>query len=266
MSSFSLKILERTAYINLYDNITTQTLSLFAYQSSTTLKPFLVVSISQISITFQSKTLDRKKSLHTSHLNTLYILNAMSLINDHGNESIYISNPNSSEDLSSPETCGLDGGASASSSSTTNSDHQQNQGFVFYPSGETIEDHSSLMDFNASSFFSFDNHRSFITPTNNGSAFSVLDGNMSYGYTGWSHQMDSVSPRVIKSPTYFETTSSFGLTSNSASKPATNHGNGDWLYSDSTIVNTGSKHECASPKPAGNKRPSTVTITNTKDL
>lgn len=179
----------------------------------------------------------------------------MSLINDHCNEPNYISNPTSSEDLSSPENFGLEGRASASSSSTMNSDHQQNQGCVFYPSGESIEDHNSLMDFNASSFFSFDNHRSFISPVTNGGAFSVLEENMSYGYTGWSHhQMDSISPRVIK------TTSSFELTSNSRCKPATNHGNGDWLYSDSTIVNTGSRHESASPKLAGNKRSFTVTI------
>ncbi|CAL9224556.1 unnamed protein product [Arabidopsis halleri] len=182
----------------------------------------------------------------------------MSLINDHCNEPNYISNPNSSEDLSSSENFGLEGRASASSSSTMNSDHQQNQGCVFYPSGESIEDHNSLMDFNASSFFSFDYHRSFISPVTNGGAFSVLEENMSYGYTGWSHhQMDSISPRVIKTPNSFEKTSSFGLTSNSTSKLATNHGNGDWLYSDSTIVNTGSRHESASPKLAGNKRPFT---------
>lgn len=60
MSSSSLKIWERIAYINLYDNITTQTLYLFAYQS-TTLKPFLVVSISQISTNLTSKGKLRKK-------------------------------------------------------------------------------------------------------------------------------------------------------------------------------------------------------------
>lgn len=54
MSSSSLKIWERIAYINLYDNITTQTLYLFAYQS-TSLKLFLVVSISQISTNLTSK-------------------------------------------------------------------------------------------------------------------------------------------------------------------------------------------------------------------
>lgn len=189
----------------------------------------------------------------------------MSLINDHPNEPNYISNPNSSEEISSPENCGLEGGASASSTSTMDSDQQQNQGFMFYPSGEAIEDHNSLMDFNTSSYFSFDHHRSFIPPATNGGAFSVLDGNMSYGYTNWSHhQMDSISPRVIKTPSCFETTSSFGLTSNSASKPVTNHGNGDWLYSDSTVVNTGSRHESGSPKPGGNKRPCTVTISNSK--
>ncbi|VYS68535.1 unnamed protein product [Arabidopsis thaliana] len=182
----------------------------------------------------------------------------MSLINEHCNERNYISTPNSSEDLSSPQNCGLDEGASASSSSTINSDHQNNQGFVFYPSGETIEDHNSLMDFNASSFFTFDNHRSLISPVTNGGAFPVVDGNMSYSYDGWSHhQVDSISPRVIITPNSFETTSSFGLTSNSMSKPATNHGNGDWLYSGSTIVNIGSRHESTSPKLAGNKRPFT---------
>ncbi|KAL1206986.1 putative transcription factor [Cardamine amara subsp. amara] len=185
----------------------------------------------------------------------------MSLINDHPNEPNYISNPNSSEDISSPENCRLEGGASASSTSTMDSDdHQQNQGFVFYPSDEPIEDHNFLMDFNASSFFSFDHHhhRSFIPPATNGGAFSVLDGNISYGSTSWSHHpMESISPRVIKTPNCFETISSFGLASNSASKPVTNHGNREWLYSDSTIVNTGSRHESASPKPAGNKRPST---------
>ncbi|CAA7055682.1 unnamed protein product [Microthlaspi erraticum] len=181
----------------------------------------------------------------------------MALVNDQPNEPTYISKQNSSEDLSSPDNYGLDhteaayagggeGGGSASSSSTMNSDHQQTQGFVFYPSGETInEDHNSLMDFNNSSFLSFDHHRSFIPPA------LVLDGNMSYGYTGWSHnQFDSLSPRVIKNPNCFETTSSFGL-----SKQVTNQGNGDWLYSDSTIVNTGSRNESTSPKPAGNKRP-----------
>lgn len=49
MSASSIKILKGAAYINLYDDITTQTLSLFAYLS-TTLKPLLVVSISQIFI------------------------------------------------------------------------------------------------------------------------------------------------------------------------------------------------------------------------
>ncbi|ESQ47285.1 hypothetical protein EUTSA_v10028239mg [Eutrema salsugineum] len=180
----------------------------------------------------------------------------MALVHDHLNEP-YISKPNSSEDLSSPENYRLDqtevayaggeGGGSASSSSTMNSDHQQNQGFLFYPSSETNEDHNSLMDFNTSSFLSFDHHRSFIPPA------SVLDGNMSYDYTGWSHsQFDSISPRVMKTPNCLETTGIFGLP-----KPATNHGKGDWLYSDSTIVNTGSRHECANPKSAGNKRPCT---------
>lgn len=189
----------------------------------------------------------------------------MALVNDQPNEQpTYISKPNSSEDLSSPDNYGLDhteaayaggeGGGSASSSSTINSDQQQNQGFVFYPSGETIEDHNSLMDFNTSSFLSFDHHRSFIPPA------LVLDGNMSYGYTGWSHnQFDSLSPRVIKTPNCFETTSSLGL-----SKQVTNQGNGDWLYSDSTIVNTGSRNESTSPKPSGNKRPYKVTINSSK--
>ncbi|KAF8108241.1 hypothetical protein N665_0113s0030 [Sinapis alba] len=178
---------------------------------------------------------------------------SMALVNDHLNEPNYISKPNSSsEDLSVQENYGLDqadvayaggeGGGSASSSSTMNSDHQQiPQGFLFYPSNETIEDHNSLMDFNTSSFLSFDRHTSFIPPP------LVLDGNMNYGYTGWNHnQFDStISPRVVKTPYYFETSSSFGLT---------NHGNGDWLYSDSSIVNTSSRHESTSPKPAGSKR------------
>ncbi|CAN8232888.1 unnamed protein product [Cochlearia groenlandica] len=183
----------------------------------------------------------------------------MSLINDHSNEANYISKPNSSEDHSSQENCGLEGGAnSASSSSTMNSDHQQhdhNQGFMFnYPSNETIEDHhNSLMDFNTSSLFNFDHHhhhnQNFTPPTTNSGAFSVLDGNLSYGHTSWSHHtLDTMSPRFIKTPNFFETTSNFGLTSNSTSKPDLNHGSGDWLYSDS-------RHEIASPKPAGNKRP-----------
>ncbi|CAH2079666.1 unnamed protein product [Thlaspi arvense] len=166
----------------------------------------------------------------------------MALVNDHPNEPTYISKPNSSED-SSPENYALyqtdvaytggGGGGSDSSSSTMNSDHQHNQGFVFYPSNETIEDHISLMDFNTSLFLSFDHLRSFTPPA------SVLDGSMSNGYTGWSHnQFDSISP------------DSFGL-----SKPATNHENGD--YSDPNIVNTGSRHESTSFKPAGNKRPCT---------
>ncbi|KAG2325298.1 hypothetical protein Bca4012_039788 [Brassica carinata] len=184
----------------------------------------------------------------------------MALVNDHLNEPNYISKPNSSsEDLSAQKNYGLDhadvayaggeGGGSASSSSTMNSDHQQNhQGFLFYPPNETIEDHNSLMDFNTSSYLSFDRHRSFVPPP------LVLDGNMSYGYTGWSHnQFDStISPRVVKTPNYFETSSSFGLI-----KPVTNHGNGDWLHSDSSIVNTSSRHESTSPKPAGSKRPCT---------
>ncbi|EOA15826.1 hypothetical protein CARUB_v10007389mg, partial [Capsella rubella] len=104
--------------------------------------------------------------------------------------------------------------------------------------------------------FSFDHHRSFVLPANSDSALSVLDRNMSYSYTGWTEQMDSISPRVIKSSNCFATMRSFELTSNPASKPATNHSDGDWLYSDSTIVKTGSILESLSPKPAGNKRPS----------
>lgn len=188
----------------------------------------------------------------------------MALVNDHSNKLNYIAkqNSSSSEDLSSPENYGLDqpeaayagggGGASASSSSTLNSDHQQNQGFVFYPSGESIEDHNSLMDFNGSSFLNFDHndhHESFPPPACGGSGgFSFLEGNnMSYGFTNWSqHHMDIVSPRTIETP-------------------GTNQRHKDWLYSDSTVVTTGSRHESVAPKSAGNKRSYTV-ITNVKDF
>lgn len=191
----------------------------------------------------------------------------MALVNDHSNKPNYIAkqNSSSSEDLSSPENYGLDqpeaayiggggGGASASSSSTMNSDHQQNQGFVFCPSGEYIEDHNSLMDFNGSSFLNFDHndhHESFPPPACGGASgggFSFLEGsNMSYGFTNWSQQhMDIISPRPIESS-------------------GTNQGHKDWLYSDSTVVTTGSRHESMSPKSAGNKRSYTV-ITNVKRL
>nr|CAA8286782.1 Unknown [Brassica rapa]CAA8287749.1 Unknown [Brassica rapa]CAA8392366.1 Unknown [Brassica rapa]CAA8404029.1 Unknown [Brassica rapa] len=163
----------------------------------------------------------------------------MALLNDHPNESNYIAkqNSSSSEDLSSPENYGL-----ASSSSTMNSDHQQNhQGIVFYPSGESIENHNSLLDFNGSSFLNFDNnnhHESFPHPTIScGGGFSFLEGNnMSYGFTNWSqHHMDIISPRPIETP---------GI----------NQGHKEWLYSDSTAVTTGSRDESLSPKSAGNKR------------
>jgi hypothetical protein len=173
----------------------------------------------------------------------------MALVNDHPNETNYLSkqNSSSSEDLSSP---GLDqpdaayaggggGGGSASSSSTMNSDHQQHQGFVFYPSGE--DHHNSLMDFNGSSFLNFDHHESFPPPaiscggSSGGGGFSFLEGNnMSYGFTNWNHQhhMDIISPRSTETP----------------------QGQKDWLYSDSTVVTTGSRNESLSPKSAGNKR------------
>ncbi|CAA0319379.1 unnamed protein product [Arabidopsis thaliana] len=173
----------------------------------------------------------------------------MALVNDHPNETNYLSkqNSSSSEDLSSP---GLDqpdaayaggggGGGSASSSSTMNSDHQQHQGFVFYPSGE--DHHNSLMDFNGSSFLNFDQHESFPPPaiscggSSGGGGFSFLEGNnMSYGFTNWNHQhhMDIISPRSTETP----------------------QGQKDWLYSDSTVVTTGSRNESLSPKSAGNKR------------
>ncbi|CAF2062718.1 unnamed protein product [Brassica oleracea var. botrytis] len=163
----------------------------------------------------------------------------MALLNDHPNESNYISkqNSSSSDDPSSPENYGL-----ASSSSTMNSDHQQNhQGIVFYPSRESVEDHNSLLDFNGSSFLNFDNnnhYESFPHPTIScGGGFSFLEGNnMSYGFTNWSqHHMDIISPRPIETP---------GI----------NQGHKDWLYSDSTAVTTGSRHESLSPKSAGNKR------------
>ncbi|KAJ0256108.1 Transcription factor RHD6 [Hirschfeldia incana] len=166
----------------------------------------------------------------------------MALLNDHPNEPNYISKQNSSsssEDLSSPENYGL-----ASSSSTMNSDHQQNhQGVVFHPSGESVEDHNSLLDFNGSSFLNFDNnnHReNFPHPTIScGGGFSFLEGNnMSYGYgfTNWSQQyMDIISPRPIETP---------GI----------NQGHKEWSYSDSTVVTTGSRRESLSPKSAGNKR------------
>ncbi|CAA7032672.1 unnamed protein product [Microthlaspi erraticum] len=180
----------------------------------------------------------------------------MALVNDRSNEPSYIikQNSSSSEDLSSPENYGLDqpeaayagggGGATASSSSTMNSDHQENhQGFVFYPSGESVEDHNSLMDFNGSSFLNFDHndhHETFPPPAiscGGSSGLSFLEGNnMSYGFTNWSqHHMDIISPRPIETP-------------------GTNQGHKDWLYSDSTVVTTGSRHESMSPKPAGNKR------------
>ncbi|CAE5963126.1 unnamed protein product [Arabidopsis arenosa] len=171
----------------------------------------------------------------------------MALVNDHPNETNYLSKQNSasSEDLSSP---GLDqpdaayagggGGGSASSSSTMNSD-QQHQGFVFYPSGE--DPHNSLMDFNGSSFLNFDHHESFPPPaiscggSSGAGGFTFLEGNnMSYGFTNWNHQhhMDIISPRSTETP----------------------QGQKDWLYSDSTVVTTGSRHESMSPKSAGNKR------------
>ncbi|CAH2065690.1 unnamed protein product [Thlaspi arvense] len=176
----------------------------------------------------------------------------MALVNDHSNKPNYIAkqNSSSSEDLSSPENYALDqpeadyagggGGASASSSSTMNSDHQQNQGFVFYPSGESVEDHNSLMDFNGSSFLNFDHnehHESFPPPAISCGGFSFLEGNnMNYGFTNWSqHHMDAISPRLMETP-------------------GANQGHKDWLYSDSTVVTTGSRHESMSPKSAGNKR------------
>ncbi|CAN8238458.1 unnamed protein product [Cochlearia groenlandica] len=179
----------------------------------------------------------------------------MALVNDHINKLDYISKHNSSsssEELSSPENYGLDhpeaaypgGGASASSSSTMNSDHQEthDQGFVFYPSVESIEDHNSLMDFNGSSFLNFDHndhHETFSHPPalSGGSAYSFLDSNnMSYGFTNWSQQhLDTISPRPIETM-------------------GTNQGHQDWLYSDSTVVTTGSRLESLSPKSAGNKR------------
>ncbi|KAF8095645.1 hypothetical protein N665_0327s0001 [Sinapis alba] len=176
----------------------------------------------------------------------------MALVNDHPNEPKYISKQNSSsQDLSSPENYGLDqpdaayaggGGPSASSSSTLNSDHQQNhQGIVFYPSGESVEDHNSLLDFNGSSFLNFDHsddrHESFPPPAISSGGFSFLEGNnMSYGFTNWNqHHMDIISPR------HFET-------------PGTNQVHKDWLYSDSTAVTTGSRHKSVSPKSTGNKR------------
>ncbi|KAJ0242966.1 Transcription factor RHD6 [Hirschfeldia incana] len=182
----------------------------------------------------------------------------MALVNDHPNEPEYVSKQNSSsQDLSSPENYGLDqlgaayaeGGPSASSSSTMNSDHQQNhQGFVFYPSGESVEDHNSLLDFNgSSSFLNFDHnddrHESFPPPTiscgGGSGGFSFLEGNnMSYGFTNWNqHHMDIISPRHIETPT-----------------PGTNQVHKDWLYSDSTVVTTGSRHKSASPKSTGIKR------------
>ncbi|KAL1223170.1 Transcription factor RHD6 [Cardamine amara subsp. amara] len=167
----------------------------------------------------------------------------MALVNNHPNEPNYIEkqNSSSSEDLSSP---GLDqpeaayggGGGSASSSSTMNSDHQQNQGFVFYPSGE--DHHNSLMDFNGSSFLNFDHHESFPPPAiscgGSSGGFSFLESNnMNYGFTNWNqHHMEIISPRPIETP----------------------QGHKDWLYSDSTVVTTGSRHESMSPKSAGNKR------------
>ncbi|KAG2312618.1 hypothetical protein Bca4012_027183 [Brassica carinata] len=181
----------------------------------------------------------------------------MALVNDHPNEPKYVSKQNSSsQDLSSPENYGLDppdaayaggGGPSASSSSTLNSDHQQNhQGFLFYPSGESLEDNNSLLDFNGSSFLNFDHnddrHESFPPPAiscaGGSGGFSFLEGNnMSYGaFTNWNqHQMDIIGPRHIETP-------------------GTNQVHKDWLYSDSTVVTTGSRHKSVSPKSTGNKR------------
>ncbi|CAF2138518.1 BnaA02g35540D [Brassica napus] len=180
----------------------------------------------------------------------------MALVNNHPNEAKYVSKQNSSsQDLSSPENYGLDqpdaayaggGGHSASSSSTMNSDHQQNhQGIVFYPSGESVEDHNSLLDFNGSSFLNFDHnddrHERFPPPTVScggvSGGFSFLEGNnMSYSFTNWNqHHMDIIGPRHIETP-------------------GTNQVHKDWLYSDSTVVTTGSRHKSVSPKSTGNKR------------
>ncbi|CAN6851473.1 hypothetical protein Bca52824_052219 [Brassica carinata] len=178
----------------------------------------------------------------------------MALVNNHPNEPKYVSKQNSSsQDLSSPENYGLDqpdaayaGGHSASGSSTMNSDHQQNhQGLVFYPSGESVEDHNSLLDFNGSSFLNFDHnddrHESFPPPTIScggvSGGFSFLEGNnMSYSFTNWNqHHMDIIGPRHIETP-------------------GTNQVHKDWLYSDSTVVTTGSRHKSVSPKSTGNKR------------
>ncbi|CAF1901510.1 hypothetical protein HID58_046715 [Brassica napus] len=178
----------------------------------------------------------------------------MALVNNHPNEPKYVSKQNSSsQDLSSPENDGLDqpdaayaGGHSASSSSTMNSDHQQNhQGLVFYPSGESVEDHNSLLDFNGSSFLNFDHnddrHESFPPPTIScggvSGGFSFLEGNnLSYSFTNWNqHHMDIIGPRHIETP-------------------GTNQVHKDWLYSDSTVVTTGSRHKSVSPKSTGNKR------------
>ncbi|CAN6995817.1 unnamed protein product [Brassica oleracea var. botrytis] len=178
----------------------------------------------------------------------------MALVNNHPNEPKYVSKQNSSsQDLSSPENDGLDqpdaayaGGHSASSSSTMNSDHQQNhQGLVFYPSGESVEDHNSLLDFNRSSFLNFDHnddrHESFPPPTIScggvSGGFSFLEGNnLSYSFTNWNqHHMDIIGPRHIETP-------------------GTNQVHKDWLYSDSTVVTTGSRHKSVSPKSTGNKR------------
>ena len=186
----------------------------------------------------------------------------MALVNNHPNEAKYVSKQNSSsQDLSSPENYGLDqpdaayaggGGHSASSSSTMNSDQQQNhQGIVFYPSGESVEDHNSLLDFNGSSFLNFDHnddrHESFPPPTVScggvSGGFSFLEGNnMSYSFTNWNqHHMDIIGPRHIETP-------------------GTNQVHKDWSYSDSTVVTTGSRHKSVSPKSTGNKRSYTVSI------
>ncbi|XP_010528528.1 PREDICTED: putative transcription factor bHLH086 [Tarenaya hassleriana] len=173
----------------------------------------------------------------------------MALLNDHSDvitEPNYIAKPNSSSsDLSSPEY--YTDVAYASSCSTMNLDHHRHQGFVFCPTDQSPVHEYSLIDFNGS-FLNFDHdddHQKSFVPV-------VMEGNnnMNYGYTSWSsHQFDS--------PNCFETTSNLGLLAENSASKTTSHGNGHWLYSDSTVVSTGSRQDSTSPKPAGNKRPGT---------
>ncbi|XP_010551931.1 PREDICTED: putative transcription factor bHLH086 [Tarenaya hassleriana] len=156
----------------------------------------------------------------------------MAALNDHSDvitDPNYVSKPNSSNDISSPEDY-PEGAYASSGSYKMNSDHQ---GFVFHPSDQSVHEHS-LIDFNGS-FLNFVHQPSFDP---------VMEGNnMNYGYSSsWSNHQ-------IGSPNPFEKTSSFTLEASSRST-TTSHDHGDWLYS-------GSRPVSPSLKSDGNKRPYT---------